>query len=148
MVIWLTGIPGVGKRPLAEALKRQLQNGKRIQVLDASEVRAWMHPELNPQVEHQVAAVAWIARLLASNEIDVIVCCMAPIRRQRTSMRHRFYEECLPFHEVWVHGQEITEDLERSLGYERPDPPDSWAVVDSYDGWDDLARHVISELDL
>lgn len=129
-------------------MKRALQNGKRIQVLDAGEVRRWIHPSCSPPMEEQVAAVAWIARLLTQNDIDVIVACMAPDRNQRTTMRHRFYEEGIPFHEVWVDGGDIALDLERRFQYEHPDPPDARAEVIDNESWDKLARQVIAQLNL
>jgi adenylylsulfate kinase-like enzyme len=148
MIIWLTGIPGVGKRPLAEALKKALKNGRRIQILDAAQVRYWTHPFAAPPEEQQVAMVAWVAHLLASNDIVTVVCCVSPSRDQRNAIRHKSYEGGVPFHEVWVDGDTIGEDLERRLGYEHPDPPDARATVKGNDGWDELARQVLSELDL
>jgi adenylylsulfate kinase-like enzyme len=125
-----------------------LQNGRRIQILDAGEVRRFVHPSTSPPIEEQVAAVSWIAGMLAKNDIDVIVCCTAPIRDQRTAIRHKSYEEGVPLFEVWVDGGDITEDLERRFGYEHPDPPDSRAIVTGSDGWEELARRVIFELDI
>lgn len=148
MVIWLTGIPGVGKRHLANALKVLLQNGKRIQVLDAAEVKAWVNPTTHTGDEERVDIVAWVARMLVLNDIGVIVCCVSSKREQRISLRHRFHDEKIPFHEVWVDGETSTEEIEKSIGYERPNPPDYRAVVKSYDGWGELARQVAMALDL
>lgn len=148
MVIWLTGIPGLGQVPLAKAIKKLLHNGKRIQILDADSVRRWMYPAVSPTMEEQTAAVAWVTRLLTRNDIDVIVCCMAPDRQQRVTMRHIFFEEGTTFHEVWVDGKDVNEALERRYKYEHPDPPDARAIVTGNDEWETLARRVIFELDL
>ncbi len=146
MVIWLTGIPGVGKRNLAEAMRPLLANGRRVQVLDARDVRRWVNPSTAPPMEEQVAGVAWIAKLLATNDIIVIVCCMAPSREQRNELRHSFFDDGVEFYEVWVDGGEVLRTLEDQLCYERPDPPDSRVLVTSTGGWDCLARQVVSEI--
>jgi adenylylsulfate kinase-like enzyme len=148
MIIWLTGIPGVGKRPLADALKARLQNGRPIQILDAGDVRRFVNPSCAPPVEEQVATVAWIAKLLAINGIVTIVCCIAPFREQRICIRHKSIEEGVPFYEVWVDSDDIPEDILRRFHYEPPDPPDSRAKVVSNDKWDELAEEVIHELNL
>lgn len=148
MVIWLTGIPGVGKRPLAEALRSKLQNGRRIQILDAGDVRRYVHPTCSPSTEEQVATVAWIAELLAKNDIIVIVCCLSPYREQRNILRHKSEDNGIRFYEVWVDGSDITEDILRQFQYEPPDPPDSRVYVASNEEWDELAESVIHELDL
>ena len=99
-------------------------------------------------MEEQVAAVAWIAKLLAQNDVVVIVCCMAPFREQRLAMRHKSFESGISFYEVWVDGIAVTPELERKFSYEYPDPPDSRVVVKDSTGWDLHAHRVIFELDL
>ena len=148
MVIWLTGIPGVGKRPLAEAIKKQMQNGRPIQILDAGEVRMYVNPTCSPPVEEQVASVAWIANLLAKNDVTTIVCCISPFREQRNCLRHKSFEEGIPFYEVWVDGDDIPEDILRRFHYEPPELPDSRAEVTSNFAWENLAAGVIREIDL
>jgi len=147
MVIWLTGIPGVGKHKLALALRSLLQNGRKIQILDSSQVRKWVHQSTTPSSREQVAAVAWIARLLTREGANVIVCCTSPNRQQRTALRHKFYEEGTPFYEVWVDGEHVTAEEERKHNYEHPDPPDS-RIITGTEGWGTLAHRAIFELDL
>jgi len=148
MIIWLTGIPGVGKIFIAHALRDMLRNGRPAQVVNASEVRYFHHPDTAPSVEEQVATVAWVAHLLASNDITTIVSCVSPIKEQRDAIRHRSFDHGIPFYEVWVDAGGSSRYLKRKFQYEPPEPPDARAFITQFGEWDTIARQVLSELDL
>lgn len=148
MIIWLTGLPGVGKRRVAQALKAYLENGRRIVVLDAAEVASWQSEPLEIPVRIQVQTVAWAAQLLAQAGTVVIVCSVSPSREQRNSIRHKILDEGIPFFEVWVDRKGVTEEQERKLGYEHPDPPDSRVITGSGEEAWALAGRIAFELDL
>lgn len=91
MVLWLTGLSGSGKSTLGEAVARELRaHGRKVEVLDGDAVRAQLSQDLTFSREDrdaQVARLAFIARLLARNGIDVVVAAISPYRAARVAAR-------------------------------------------------------------
>lgn len=86
-IIWLTGVPGVGKTTVACQLERDVD----ARVLDADICRAAFWPELTWSDEDRYSNVMRLARLAALlfNSIDlcsstyIAVACIAPLQRAR-----------------------------------------------------------------
>ena len=79
--LWFTGLPSSGKSTIAYALARQLRaEGRRVQLLDGDEVRPRLSAELGFSREHRdinVRRIGWVARLLASHGVVVLVPVIA-----------------------------------------------------------------------
>ena len=105
IVVWLTGLPGSGKTTLATKATNVLrEKGYRVEVLDGD----WVRNTINigagftrEEREKHLLRVAWIARLLARNNIIVLCSFVSPYRDVRRKVREIISEE-VPFYEVWV----------------------------------------------
>jgi adenylylsulfate kinase len=80
--LWFTGLPSAGKSTLARALARDLHaTGERVQVLDGDEVRPHLSAGLGFSREDRdvnVTRIGWVARMLASHGVIVLVPVIAP----------------------------------------------------------------------
>jgi len=104
--IYLTGLPASGKTTLAHALQARLsQRGIPVQILDSDRLRRILTP--NPSYSSQernwfYEVVAFIAALLASNGVNVIIAATAPRQAHRQAARARIdrfaeiYVNCSP----------------------------------------------------
>jgi len=90
-VIWLTGLPGSGKTTIAEKLETQLrEKGIKVESLDGDEVRKNLSPELKfSKADRQTHArrVVYVSRLLARNDVAVLVALISPYREFRAYAR-------------------------------------------------------------
>lgn len=93
-VIWLTGMSGAGKttvaRGLAEALRAR--GVAKLEVLDGDAVRENLSKGLGFSKEDRdtnVARIAFVAQLLARNEVNVIVAAISPYAEARAAARER-----------------------------------------------------------
>ena len=104
--VWLTGLPSAGKTTLAQGLGELLrQDGRRVEILDGDEIRRVISPELgysSRERDANVARIGWLARLLARNEVTVLVPVIAPYRAARDLVRAEHEADDLPFVEVHV----------------------------------------------
>ena len=104
--LWFTGLPSAGKSTIAHALARGLKaSGLRVQVLDGDEVR----PHLSAGLGFDRAArdinvrwIGWVARLLASHGVIVLVPVIAPYADARRAVRDDHDAAEVPFGEVFV----------------------------------------------
>lgn len=106
MTLWLTGLPGSGKSTLAQALAQELTDRRiRTQVLDGDELRANLSADLG-FTEHDrdvhIRRVGFVAQLLASHGVVVLVPVIAPFDRSRAAVRRRHEERETPYLEVHV----------------------------------------------
>ncbi len=104
--IWLTGLPSSGKTTLAYALKHLLiECGVEVQVLDSDDLRRKLtpHPTYSPEErDYFYDLVAFLARLLTDNGVNVLIAATASRRAYREAARARIarfaevYVDCSP----------------------------------------------------
>jgi adenylylsulfate kinase len=91
VVVWLTGLSGAGKSTLAHAVAPHLRAyGRKVEVLDSDLVRAQIATELGFSREDRdrnVARLAFVASLLARNDVMVVVAAISPFREARDQAR-------------------------------------------------------------
>jgi adenylylsulfate kinase len=104
--LWFTGLPSAGKSTIAHALAHQLRaEGRRVQVLDGDEVRPHLSAGLGftrADRDINVTRIGWVAKLLASHGVTVLVPVIAPYAAARQSVRQAHAEAEVPFAEVFV----------------------------------------------
>lgn len=104
--LWFTGLPSAGKSTIAHALAEQLRaEGRRVQVLDGDEVRPHLSAGLGfsrADRDLNVTRIGWVARLLASHGVTVLVPVIAPYAAARQAVREAHAEADVPFAEVFV----------------------------------------------
>lgn len=104
--LWFTGLPSAGKSTIARALADRLRvDGHRVQVLDGDEVRPYLSAGLGFSQEDRntnVRRVGWVARLLASHGVTVLVPVIAPYAAARDSVRADHAQAGVPYAEVFV----------------------------------------------
>jgi adenylylsulfate kinase len=104
--LWFTGLPSAGKSTIAHALAEQLHGaGERVQVLDGDEVRPHLSAGLGFSREDRdinVTRIGWVARMLASHGVIVLVPVIAPYAAARDAVRDDHGRVAVPFAEVHV----------------------------------------------
>lgn len=106
VTVWLTGLPSAGKSTIAHALAAELTAaGVRVQILDGDEVRPHLSAGLGftrADRDINVRRIGWVARLLASHGVVVLVPVIAPYAAARQSVRDDHAEAKVPFGEIFV----------------------------------------------
>jgi adenylylsulfate kinase len=104
--LWFTGLPSAGKSTIARELACRLeQDGTRVQVLDGDEVRPYLSAGLGYSRKDRdinVRRIGWVARLLASHGVVVLVPVIAPYTDSRQSVRDDHVTAGVPFAEIFV----------------------------------------------
>jgi adenylylsulfate kinase len=104
--LWFTGLPSSGKSTIAHALADRLTaEGRRVQVLDGDEVRPHLSGGLGYSREDRnlnVRRIGWVARLLASHGVVVLVPVIAPYADARDAVRHDHVAGGVAYGEVFV----------------------------------------------
>ncbi len=104
--MWFTGLPSAGKSTIAHALAERLQTaGERVQVLDGDEVRPHLSAGLGfsrKDRDVNVTRIGWVARMLASHGVIVLVPVIAPYAAARDAVRDDHDRVAVPFAEVHV----------------------------------------------
>ena len=104
--LWFTGLPSAGKTTIAHALADRLTApGNRIQVLDGDDVRQHLSQGLGYSREDRdvnVRRIGWVARLLASHGVVVLVPVIAPYADARQAVRDDHAAAGVPFAEIFV----------------------------------------------
>lgn len=104
--IWLTGLPSAGKTTIALALAERLAaQGRRVEVLDGDEIREFLSAGLGFSREDRhtnVQRIGFVAELLASNGVTVLVPVIAPYADSRDAVRKRHAAEGTSYVEVHV----------------------------------------------
>ncbi|MBI0296982.1 adenylyl-sulfate kinase [Streptomyces sp. PRKS01-29] len=104
--VWLTGLPSAGKTTIAYALAERLRGeGRRVEVLDGDEIREFLSSGLGFSREDRhtnVQRIGFVAELLASHGVTVLVPVIAPYADSREAVRKRHQREGTPYLEVHV----------------------------------------------
>ncbi|MGW2013860.1 adenylyl-sulfate kinase [Streptomyces sp. NPDC001927] len=104
--IWLTGLPSAGKTTIAYELAGTLRGeGHRVEVLDGDEIREFLSAGLGFSREDRhtnVQRIGFVAELLASNGVKVLVPVIAPYEDSREAVRKRHQAEGTAYVEVHV----------------------------------------------
>jgi adenylylsulfate kinase len=104
--LWFTGLPSAGKSTIARALAQELNtSGERVQVLDGDEVRTHLSAGLDfsrDDRDSNVSRIGWVARMLASHGVIVLVSVIAPYAAARDAVRDDHGRRAVPFAEVHV----------------------------------------------
>jgi adenylylsulfate kinase len=91
--VWLTGLPSAGKTTIATALAARLAGaGRRVEVLDGDEIREFLSAGLGFSREDRhtnVQRIGFVAELLASHGVLVLVPVIAPYADSREAVRKR-----------------------------------------------------------
>jgi len=101
-VVWLTGLPGSGKSTLARLLSKKLyEKGVKTQILSSDMLRKVLTPKPTYTEEERKIVydtLVFIAKLLASNNVNVIIDATA----NRRSYREKARKQIKNFVEVYV----------------------------------------------
>jgi adenylylsulfate kinase len=104
--VWLTGLSGSGKTTIAVALRRTLiAYGHRVELLDGDDIRRTLSQDLGFSKEHRdlnIRRIGFVARVLARNNVVVIVSAISPYRALRKEVRAAHATDHSPFIEVFV----------------------------------------------
>ncbi|WP_262699414.1 MULTISPECIES: adenylyl-sulfate kinase [Streptomyces] len=104
--VWLTGLPSAGKTTIAYALAERLRGeGRRVEVLDGDEIREFLSSGLGFSREDRhtnVQRIGFVAELLASHGVTVLVPVIAPYEDSREAVRKRHQREGTPYLEIHV----------------------------------------------
>ncbi|MEW1549731.1 adenylyl-sulfate kinase [Streptomyces tsukubensis] len=104
--IWLTGLPSAGKTTIAHEVAGRLRaGGRRTEVLDGDEIREFLSAGLGFSREDRdtnVQRIGFVAELLASHGVTVLVPVIAPYADSRESVRKRHRAAGTGFAEVHV----------------------------------------------
>ncbi|MFC7930825.1 adenylyl-sulfate kinase [Streptomyces cinereoruber] len=104
--IWLTGLPSAGKTTIAYELAGRLRDeGHRVEILDGDEIREFLSAGLGFTREDRhtnVQRIGFVAELLASHGVKVLVPVIAPYADSREAVRKRHHAEGTAFVEVHV----------------------------------------------
>jgi len=90
-VVWFTGLPGCGKTTIAERVKLKLsENGIKAKILQLDEIRKVITPQPRYTEEEReivYASLAYMAKLLSEEKVNVIIDATANRRRYRDLAR-------------------------------------------------------------
>lgn len=104
--VWLTGLPSAGKTTIAYELAGRLRaEGQRVEILDGDEIREFLSAGLGFSREDRhtnVQRIGFVAELLASNGVTVLVPVIAPYEDSREAVRKRHAAQDTPYVEVHV----------------------------------------------
>ncbi|NMO18523.1 adenylyl-sulfate kinase [Pyxidicoccus fallax] len=104
-ILWFTGMSGAGKSTLSTAVRRRLEGGHSVEVLDGDEVRTFLSRGLGftrPDREENVRRIGYVARVLARHRVAVISAAISPYRESRDEVRRLATEAGIPFIEVYA----------------------------------------------
>ncbi|MEU7019326.1 adenylyl-sulfate kinase [Streptomyces sp. NPDC046203] len=104
--VWLTGLPSAGKSTIARTAAAELRAaGRRVHILDGDEVRARLTADLGFSREDRntnVQRIGFVAELLASHGVTVLVPVIAPYTDARATVRARHEAAGTAYLEVHV----------------------------------------------
>ncbi len=102
LVFWLTGLPCSGKTTISKKLKKYLKNkSESVQRLDGDILRKTISKDLGFSKKDRIKnihRVAYLAKILADNGVNVIVALISPYQKSRDFAR----KVCPNFIEIYV----------------------------------------------
>src|SRR6266567_3191104 len=105
-VLWFTGLSGAGKTTLSSLLATELRAwGLNVEILDGDEVRTNLSKGLGFSKEDRdtnIRRIGYVSRLLARNNVAVIVAAISPYREVRDEVRRAISGNGAAFIEVFV----------------------------------------------
>lgn len=112
--LWFTGLPSSGKSTIAHALADDLRvDGIDVHILDGDDVRPYLSKGLGFSREDRninVTRIGFVARLLASHGVVVLVPVIAPYAEAREAVRKDHLDNNVPYGEIFVSTSlEVTE---------------------------------------
>lgn len=104
--LWLTGLPSSGKTTLARAVGERLRAaGRRVEILDGDEIRAFLSAGLGFSREDRytnVQRIGLVAEVLARNGVVAVVPVIAPYADSREAVRARHARSGTRYLEIHV----------------------------------------------
>lgn len=104
--VWLTGLPSAGKTTIATAAAQLLRAvGRPVEVLDGDEVRRFLSAGLGfsrADRDTNVRRIGYVAELLASHGVTVLVPVIAPYADSREAVREHHRAQGTAYLEVHV----------------------------------------------
>ncbi len=104
-ILWFTGMSGVGKTTLAEAVVDQLRGGRPIEMLDGDEIRLYLSRELGFSKEDRntnTRRIGFVARALARNGVIAVASTISPYADSREEVRELAARDGVDFIEIHV----------------------------------------------
>ena len=104
-IVWFTGLSGAGKSTLAQALRRELEDERAVEVLDGDEVRTYLSKGLGFSREDRdanIRRIGYVARLVARNGVAAITAAISPYAETRAEVRRLAEEDGVPVVEVYA----------------------------------------------
>ena len=104
-IVWFTGLSGAGKSTLAQALRRELEDTRRVEILDGDEVRTYLSKGLGFSREDRdtnIRRIGYVARLLARNGTVAIGAAISPYADVRAEVRRLAEADGVAFVEVYA----------------------------------------------
>ena len=104
-ILWFTGMSGVGKTTLAEAVVEQLRGGRPIEMLDGDEIRLYLSRELGFTKEDRntnTRRIGFVARALARNGVIAVASTISPYADSREEVRELSARDGVDFIEIHV----------------------------------------------
>ncbi|MGD0587988.1 MAG: adenylyl-sulfate kinase [Thermoplasmata archaeon] len=102
-VAWIEGVPSSGKTTISRKVAERLRAaGRKVEVLDGDEVRKMFSPELGfsrKDREFHARRVSYVARMLARNDVAVLVAMITPYETSRQAARATVGDR---FTEIWL----------------------------------------------
>jgi adenylylsulfate kinase len=142
-ILWFTGLSGSGKSTTARALVEPLRDcGRKVELLDGDELRKTISQGLGFSREDRIAnirRIVFICKLLARNEITVIVSAITPYEEMREYARSELpgyveifvdcpIEECERRDVKGLYAKARKAEIQQFTGigdpYEQPEQPD------------------------
>lgn len=104
-IVWFTGLSGAGKSTLATAIRDRLAPHRRVELLDGDDMRTFLTAGLGfsrQDRDTNVHRIAYVARLLASHGVVVLVSAISPYAETRAAIRQRSENAGHDFVEIYV----------------------------------------------
>jgi adenylylsulfate kinase len=104
-IVWFTGLSGAGKSTLATAIAARLRGTRPFELLDGDDMRTFLSADLSysrTDRDTNVHRIAYVARLLASHGVLVLVSAISPYADTRAEVRRLSEQAGHAFVEVYV----------------------------------------------